>query len=132
MNKRQKQCFLQVAHEELVEYLEHNHLHHVLKVVTAITKEVTVLGFISLLLFFSTRFGLTMAINDKLLGQNSLERIGIEELKEESGNPYAAPTVVFELFESAHIIVFLLLVTFTVSILVLLSLSVATTTEWRR
>ncbi|CDI84298.1 hypothetical protein, conserved [Eimeria praecox] len=122
----------EVAHEELVEYLEHRHLHHVLKVVTAITKEVTVLGFISLLLFFSTRFGLTMAINDKLLGQNSLERIGIKELKEESGNPYAAPTVIFELFESAHIIVFLLLVTFTVSILVLLTLSVATTTEWRR
>ncbi|CDJ52004.1 hypothetical protein, conserved [Eimeria brunetti] len=122
----------EVAHEELVEYLEHRHLHHVLKVVTAITKEVTVLGFISLLLFFSTRFGLTMAINDKLLGQSSLERIGITELKEESGNPYAAPTVIFELFESAHIIVFLLLVTFTVSILVLLSLSVSTTTEWRR
>lgn len=115
-----------------MEYLEHCRLHHVLKVVTAITKEITVLGFISLLLFFATRFGLTMAINDKLLGQNSLERIGIAELKEESGNPYAAPTVIFELFESAHIIVFLLLVIFTISILVLLTLSVATTTEWRR
>ncbi|CDJ66540.1 hypothetical protein, conserved [Eimeria necatrix] len=122
----------EVAHEEVVEYLEHRRLHHVVKVVEAITKEVTVLGFISLLLFFLTRFGVTMAINDKLLGQSSLERIGIAELKEESGNPYAAPTVVFELFESAHIIVFLLLVTFTVSVLVLLSVSLSTAQEWRQ
>ncbi|XP_026190907.1 uncharacterized protein LOC34622246 [Cyclospora cayetanensis] len=121
----------EVGHEELVEYLEHKHLHHVLKVIAAITKEVTVLGFISLLLFFSTRLGITMAINDKLLGQSALEKVGIEELKEESGNPYAAPTVVFELFESAHILVFILMVTFMLVILVLLSISVVKAREWK-
>lgn len=115
-----------------MEYLEHKHLHHLLKVVAAITREVTVLGFISLLLFFSTRLGVTMAINDKLLGQNSLERVGITELKEESGNPYAAPTVIFELFEGVHILVFIFLVTFISSILVLLSISLGISREWRR
>lgn len=121
-----------MAHEALVEYLEHKRLRHVLKVVAAITKEVTVLGFISLLLFFCTRLGLTMAINDKLLGQSSLERVGIKELKEESGNTYAAPTVVFELFESVHILVFILIVTFTLFVLVLLTISLSVTQEWRQ
>ncbi|KAL8448402.1 hypothetical protein Emag_003953 [Eimeria magna] len=50
-----------------------------------------------------------MTINDKLLGQSALERVGITELKEEVGNPYAAPTVIFELFESVHILVFILM-----------------------
>lgn len=121
-----------MAHEGLLDYLEHRHLHHVLKVVAAITKEVTVLGFISLLLFFATRLGLTMAINDKLLGQSALERVGIAELKEESGNPYAAPTIIFELFESVHILVFIFVATFILFVLVLLTVTLGTSREWKQ
>ncbi|KAL8444984.1 hypothetical protein Emed_005953 [Eimeria media] len=72
-----------------------------------------------------------MAINDKLLGQSALERVGITELKEEVGNPYAAPTVIFELFESVHILVFILMLTFTLFVLLLLTISLTAAREWK-
>lgn len=121
---------LQLAHELIVEHLEHRRQRHVVTIITTITKEITILGFISLLLFFCTRLGLTMEINDQLLGQNKLEQVGIRELKREGGNPYAAPTVVYELFEGVHTFVFLLMVTFVVAVFLLLTIALTKAKMW--
>ncbi|KEP61825.1 UNVERIFIED_CONTAM: EF hand domain-containing protein [Hammondia hammondi] len=122
----------EVAHETIVETLKEKHLHHALDIINAVNKEMTILGFISLLLFAMTRLGFTMQASDKLLGQTELEKIGIEEIKEEGGNPYAAPTPLFELFEQVHITVFLLMVTFVGAIGLMLAAAVIATSRWRR
>ncbi|CBZ51815.1 conserved hypothetical protein [Neospora caninum Liverpool] len=122
----------ELAHETIVEALEEKHLHHALEVVSAVNKEMTILGFISLLLFAMTRFGYLMQASDNLLGQTELERIGIEEMKEEGGNPYTAPTPLFELFEDVHITVFFFMVTFFFAIALLLAAAVIETSRWRK
>ncbi|PFH33029.1 EF hand domain-containing protein [Besnoitia besnoiti] len=122
----------ELTHESIVEALEHKHLHHALDIVNAVNKEMTILGFIALLLFAMTRSGFVMRVSDKLLGQTELEKVGIGEIKKEGGNPYAAPTPLFELFEQVHITVFLLMVAFCGAIGLLLVAAVVEISRWRR
>lgn len=90
----------------------------------------TILGFIGLLLFTLTRLGFLMRVNDRLLGQTPLERIGIAELKEHGGNPYAAPTPMFELFEGVHLTIFFLMIAFFGTVSVLLTAAMAQSGRW--
>ncbi|PHJ17517.1 ef hand domain-containing protein, partial [Cystoisospora suis] len=77
-----------------------------------------------------TRLGFLMRVNDRLLGQTPLERIGIEELKEHGGNPYAAPTPMFELFEAVHLTVFFLMIAYFATVAVLLAAAMAQSGRW--
>ncbi|CEM08118.1 unnamed protein product [Vitrella brassicaformis CCMP3155] len=100
--------------------------------VQAATRELTILGFIALLLFSAVRWGIVKAINDSLFGIDRIEATAVRELTSHHEPKELAITKMFELFESVHYFVFAVMVTFILMTTLLIILALRQTNVWHR
>ncbi|KAL8444254.1 hypothetical protein Emag_005611 [Eimeria magna] len=78
-------------------------------------KELTILGFISLFLYSTIRLGYMRQLNDKYLGVSKTEEAAIVEAEAHGEEPYP-PTHLTETFESIHVLIFMIMVTFILQV----------------
>ncbi|KAL8440390.1 hypothetical protein Efla_000278 [Eimeria flavescens] len=97
--------------ETLEEYLPRRGLHKLQDMLNCAFKELTILGFISLFLYSTVRLGYMRQLNDKYLGVSKTEEAAIVEAEEHGEEPYP-PTHLTETFESIHVLIFMIMVTF--------------------
>lgn len=90
------------------------------RMMDAAFKELTILGFITLALFSCTRLGFARKINDKYLGVSETEELAIEEAETKGEEPYP-PTHLTEIFETIHVLVFIIMIIFIIEVGMLMS-----------
>lgn len=103
----------------ILKWLKKQDLQGLQNMLNAVFKELTILGFISLLLFSTVRSGIAQKLNDKVFGQTETEKVAIKEAAEKGQIP-APPTTLQELFEDVHILIFVIMVMYIVEAAILL------------
>ncbi|XP_053991854.1 uncharacterized protein LOC128883482 isoform X3 [Hylaeus volcanicus] len=127
--------FLTFLFEYLHDFLSKKvkaHSHLLKETFEALFKELMVLGFISLLLFFLTRVGITQRLNDMIFGEDKIEVAAKKELKEEGKSLVLAPTVLYELFENIHICIFLIMTLFIAIVIFLIVVAMRQSFQWKK
>ncbi|CDJ57592.1 hypothetical protein, conserved [Eimeria maxima] len=95
----------------LQDYLRRRGFHKLQEMLNCAFKELTILGFISLFLYATIRLGAVRKVNDKYLGVSKTEEAAIAEAEAKGEEPYP-PTHLTETFETIHVLIFLIMVTF--------------------
>lgn len=109
----------------LEEYLLRRGLHKLQDMLDCAFKELTILGFISLLLYSIVRLGAMRKLNDKYLGVSKTEEAAIAEAEAHGEEPYP-PTHLTETFETIHVLIFMIMVTFVLQVAALTALGYRT------
>lgn len=99
----------EACNHAILSWLKRQELSSLLPMLNAVFKELTILGFISLLLFTSVRTGAAQALNDRIFGQSETEKVAIAEAIKKDEKP-TPPTQLQELFEEIHILIFVIMV----------------------
>lgn len=97
------------------EYLCRRRLYKLQEMLNCAFKELTILGFISLFLYTTVRLGVMRKLNDKYLGVSKTEEAAIEAAESQGEEPYP-PTHLTETFETIHVLIFMIMVTFIIQI----------------
>lgn len=99
----------------LEEYLRHRGLYKLQEMLNCAFKELTILGFISLFLYATIRLGAVRKVNDKYLGVSKTEEAAIAEAEARGEEPYP-PTHLTETFETIHVLIFMIMLTFILQV----------------
>ncbi|KAL8438668.1 hypothetical protein ACSSS7_000010 [Eimeria intestinalis] len=96
-------------------YLHRRRLHKLQDMLDCAFKELTILGFISLFLYSTIRLGYMRQLNDKYLGVSKTEEAAIVEAEAHGEEAYP-PTHLTETFESIHVLIFMIMLTFIIQV----------------
>lgn len=114
--------------ESLKEYIHQQGLHKLQAMLDCAFKELTILGFISIFLYSTVRLGAMRKLNDEYLGVSKTEEAAIMEAEAHGEEPQP-PTHLTETFETIHVLIFMITLTFVVLVAALTALGYRTMRE---